>query len=198
MRWHTFQSPIHTIIEHGNLRYLKWTIKEGYHKLTDKAICFYAAKYGRLEILEWARELNCPWDWRICWIAALHEHFKLLVWAYENGCPWDSRTTRAATAHNNLEMLEFLKRNGCPWDEYAAEEAAKKGNIEVLKWLKNNINVTFWNYSTCCVAAYNGKLETLKWLKENGCPFDWYDCFRLAKKKNRQNVIEWLRFVGPE
>jgi len=49
-----------------------------------------AAKGGRLEALQWAREHSCPWDWWTC--AALGGHLEVLRWARENDCPWDSNT----------------------------------------------------------------------------------------------------------
>ena len=46
-----------------------------------------AARHGRLEILQWARENGCPWDEETTRIAARYERLDLLAWAMDHGCP---------------------------------------------------------------------------------------------------------------
>jgi hypothetical protein len=49
--------------------------------------CTDAAKGGRLAVLQWACENNCPWDERTCACSAQEGHLAVLQWARENGCP---------------------------------------------------------------------------------------------------------------
>ena len=59
----------------------KWLLVELYE-------CASAAGGGHLEILVWARENDCPWNYLTCASAAGDGHLKVLVWARENGCEW--------------------------------------------------------------------------------------------------------------
>ena len=56
------------------------------------------------EVLTWARENGCPWDWRTCAYAARGGHLEVLKWAREHGCPLDSVTcanaARVATSRS--------------------------------------------------------------------------------------------------
>ena len=56
--------------------------------IKNEYTCKNAAKNGHLEVLKWARENGCPWDWRTCTYAALNGHLEVLKWARENGCLW--------------------------------------------------------------------------------------------------------------
>jgi ankyrin repeat protein len=49
--------------------------------------CAYAALYGRLECLKYARENGCPWNALTCHYAAQNGHIECLKYARENGCP---------------------------------------------------------------------------------------------------------------
>ena len=44
-------------------------------------------EYGHLEVLKWAREKDCPWDWRTCAYAAKGGHLEVLKWLRANDCP---------------------------------------------------------------------------------------------------------------
>jgi len=44
---------------------------------------------GHLEVLQWAREHDCPWDADTCYFAAMTGHLEALLWARAHGCPWE-------------------------------------------------------------------------------------------------------------
>ena len=50
-------------------------------------LCNFAAQYGHLEVLQWARLNGCPWDELTCILAANNGHLDVLQWARLNGCP---------------------------------------------------------------------------------------------------------------
>ena len=60
-------------------------------------ICRQAAKYGSLEVLQWARAKGCPWDGDTCAYAAKYGHLEVLQWARANGCPWTEGTCLSAS-----------------------------------------------------------------------------------------------------
>jgi hypothetical protein len=47
--------------------------------------CAAAAKYGRLDVLQWARANGCPWDEWTCSEAAKGGRLDVLQWAHANG-----------------------------------------------------------------------------------------------------------------
>ena len=51
--------------------------------LLERGTCAYAAKHGQLEVLKWAHENGCPWDWRTCAFAADGGHLEALKCARE-------------------------------------------------------------------------------------------------------------------
>ncbi len=60
-----------------------------------------AAKYGHLEVLQWARANGCPWDEKTCLGAAEGGHLEVLLWAHANGCPWDDRVMYIAAQNGH-------------------------------------------------------------------------------------------------
>ena len=42
---------------------------------------------GHLEILQWARANECPWNGTTCAEAFTNGQFKVFLWAQDNGCP---------------------------------------------------------------------------------------------------------------
>ena len=78
------------LVRDGNLELIKVFVGLGF-KIRDKTMCSYAAEYGHLEILKWARKNKYHWDFLVCSNAARGGHFEILKWARENGCDWDYR-----------------------------------------------------------------------------------------------------------
>jgi hypothetical protein len=68
-------------------------------------------------VLKWAREHDCPWDFRTCAWAAGDGHLDVWKWAREHGCPWDEMTTECAAAGGHLEVLRWARERGCEWDK---------------------------------------------------------------------------------
>ena len=92
-------------------------------------VCEYAACWGSLRLLKWARENNLDWSAGTCFCAALHGHLPALKYLHENGCPWDSDTTCYWAAYNkHWDCLQYAVDNKCPgWKIFA------KGYAEHLR-----------------------------------------------------------------
>lgn len=93
-------------------------------------LCEAAAMGGHLEVLQWLRVNNCPWDRDTCAYAAMRGRFEFLKWARLNGCPWDGVTCATATHGKHLEILKWLCANGCPWRLYTRRDAKGLGYFE--------------------------------------------------------------------
>ena len=55
--------------------------------------CARAAFIGNLELLQWLREHDYPWDAGTCANAVFGSHLEVLGWALANGAPWDNIET---------------------------------------------------------------------------------------------------------
>ena len=86
------------MVEHGRLDLCK--------KININHLCFYAARYGQLNILIWAHENGYPWDKYTCRYAA-HGHLDCLIYAYEHGCPYEKRLCEYA-ARNDPDCLAYV------------------------------------------------------------------------------------------
>ena len=83
-------------------------------------VCEYAACWGSLRLLKWARENNLDWGAITCYYAALHAHLPALKYLHENGCPWESDTCSCAAYYKHWDCLQYAVDNKCPgWEEYA-------------------------------------------------------------------------------
>jgi hypothetical protein len=71
----------------GAMRCIKFLHSKGYP--LGPFVCAAAAIVGKLEMLQWLREHDCPWHWNTYGLAITHGHYILALWAYDNGCPID-------------------------------------------------------------------------------------------------------------
>ena len=87
-----------------------------------RPLAWKAAKYGHLDILQWAHEHGCPWDERSSSKAAKHRHQDLLEWALDHGCP---------IAAKLQEKAALSRRDRCLADSNSTAGACQ-GNKENL------------------------------------------------------------------
>ena len=120
----------------GCLTALRNLLQRGH--LDKMYICRCAAWGGHLEVLQWARENDCPWDEETCAFAAYGGHLEVLKWARENDCPWNWETCANAAEYGHLEVLQWARENGCPWNIEAVRANATNGShLEMLEWLRS-------------------------------------------------------------
>ena len=79
------------------------------HLRSEDHLCGAAARSGQLEMLQWLRANDCPWDIETCTSAAVHGHFEVLQWLRANGCPWDASTYGMATRQGHLDILQWAR-----------------------------------------------------------------------------------------
>jgi hypothetical protein len=176
-----------------NILILMKELLPGIFSPTCADYCSSVAMVGRLDILKWARENECPWNEYTCAMAAKGGHLEILKWARENGCRWDFMTCTAAAEEGHLEVLKWARENNCPWNEDTCSYAAKGGHLEILKWARKN--GCPWNEKTCSGAAFKGQLEILKWSRENGCPWDEWTSFSAAEGGHSE-ISKWASENG--
>ena len=92
---------------------------------TAEHVCDYAALWGSVRLLRWARVNNLDWGAITCTCAAETGHLPALKYLHENGCPWGSYTCYYAAQHEHWDCLQYAVDNKCPGWEWYAEEYAK-------------------------------------------------------------------------
>ncbi len=98
---------------YGHFHELEWLFAYGYppsSKVVDGA-----ARGGRIDVLEWARDRAIQGSDRACNEAALVSgHLNALQWLRANGYPWDHRVIEYAYNFRYDDMLEWAREHGCP------------------------------------------------------------------------------------
>ena len=61
----------------ANVNIFQWYIKENKLKL-DEILVAWCAELGKLELVRWLRDNDCPWDETTCSFAAVNGHLEVL------------------------------------------------------------------------------------------------------------------------
>jgi len=185
-------------------------------ELEQKLAFFWsnAAKYGRLEVMEWGFQQGYSHVWKY-WLetrdwdewydedddvspyanAVKYGQLDALKWLKERGCPFPSCNLicKLAAESGHLPILQWLRETGTPWDADTCSSAAKKGHFSILKWAREN--GCPWDKYTCQAAAIHVHLSILKWARENGCPWDEVT-YRKAQRSANPAILEYVIAQG--
>ncbi len=107
--------------KYNRLDILQWAFASGYNY--DKYTCIAAAENGHIETLQWLRANKCEWDDEVCAFAALNGHFDLLKWARANNCPWDKWTVMNAIYNSYHHIADWAIENGCSMTDWGFDGA---------------------------------------------------------------------------
>lgn len=88
-------------------------------------VCEMAVRADHLNCLIQARQLELPWSSMTFSVAAKFAKMEIIEYLRENGCPWDETVTAGAVITGRLEVLAFLHEHGCPWDESTCAAGVK-------------------------------------------------------------------------
>jgi ankyrin repeat protein len=148
-------------------------------------LCYKAAKYGQMEVLQWACNENicvAKDDRLVCHNAIANGHIDMFRWALQNGFVFVDIELAAYSAcrKGQFEALKWISENyeddsgiggyrdsscGC------CNSAAQRGQLEILKWLHEHYDTNCNDY-TMRMAISSGHLETVKFLLAIGCQSD--------------------------
>jgi hypothetical protein len=132
-----------------------------------------AAKEGHLDILQWAKSNECPWDSSILFPAAARckgSNVDLFQWCLDQQCPFDEDSILAACNDGNFEFIKFAKSNGFSIESIHShtlqEFAASRGNLEVILWaIKQAKPRVIRSLQILDFAAFAGQIHILEWLE---------------------------------
>ena len=171
---------IANVMKEGSIETLKW-IYENYPNAYFYNHPEGAAKYGRLDILQWLHKeglyKRCA-PFGLC-NAAKYGHLEVLKWLHEHEHDEYTHHVMDEAAENGfLNVVIWLHENtkaGCT--EYAYVKALENGFLDVAVWLRENkqqdIKIKRKNEPTVYFShviekvAKNGHLEVLQWMAMN-------------------------------
>lgn len=109
--WEIDNNTTNEIIERGGLISLKYIYKIR-PKVLNPFLISCSAKYGHLDIIIWARSLNCGWNEYATSAAATGGHLNIIKWLIENGCPYNHYSLWKAIDYEHKHIVEYLLEIG--------------------------------------------------------------------------------------
>lgn len=215
LEWYNSVSPIHCpwamndAAEAGNIdlfQYIFDAFCSSSYTERDFSPCYYAAKGGSLDMLQYLRSKGFPWDEDICNVAAQKGHFSIVKWALQNGCPFSGYVYAdviKSKSSNTLEMMNWLYDRGYPIDrkldhdrspahlmvKYAIESSYPQSK-QILDWLLQR--KCSWHFE---LDISKISLETLQYIHAKGYPLD-STMYRVAAERDNLPIVEWLYSQG--
>lgn len=179
-------------------------------------ICTWAANYGSLPVVQWARSTGKSWGMSLC-RAAQNGHLEVLQWALTNGgSKWSHYVSSAAAKYGQLHVLQWAWENGA-MDKFLIfvplREAAGNGQVAVLQWaLEQGLVENKFLMLIFESAWLGGQPQVLSWAFENGLrtaegeddfedDSEWFRerCFDLFDGySGKVEVLQWVRDRGFE
>jgi hypothetical protein len=170
-------------IQRGYLDVLKWAFSNGcpttnickyiYHDGDQRPaenICFVAACFKQLDVLQWARSHNVPWSDDICAVVTENRDLEMLDWVVSNGCPFPdpySSLSHAFTFHQK-DVLNWFVKNAVGLTSETSARAALEGNFVLFRWLYHK--GCPWDETCCAIAAEKGYYRIISFARKHGCP----------------------------
>jgi len=140
------------------------------HQYTSRSACYFSAKAGHLDCLEYLHSQKSHLREKTSLIASTNGHLHILRFLHAKACLFDDYCCREASSNGHLDCLKFLHSIGRPWGVYVCSFAAKAGHLDCLQFAHEN--GCPWNEITCCDASQEGQAMCLHYAHMNGCPWD--------------------------
>lgn len=156
-------------------------------------LCAAIAEFGKLDLLQFARENGCSWIQETSISAARAGHVHIIKWAMLHGCPCVRDTVDAAARGGHLDVLRWLRMNDYACDDWVMKVAAYRGHLHVLRWLQENKCPLI--EGTTHAAAVGGYVPVLRWLKGCNCSWD-RETWHGPALRGELAMFQWLRCNG--
>lgn len=158
----------------GHMDLLKWAMMHCYYPW-DHHVHYYAAVGKQTSVLQWLRQEHPTHDgFSMIYATAVHHcRLDIMQWARELDppCPWDSGSCSgaciAAAQHGYLGILRWLRSQGCPWGPMMCLAVSREGHLNVLQWARAQHPPCPWDPLMCAEAAeIYGRRDVLEWLQQ--------------------------------
>jgi len=162
----------------------------------DADVCTYAARYGYLRLLQWARLQNMRMTLKTYVVACRGGHLDVVHWL-GSYCALDfdlylQTLFNAACGGGHLAVIEYLLRRGAKVQFASLREASCGGHLDVLKMFSSRKMIAMHQKKQCALdAALHGHIPILEWL--------WTICegeaARLAVSAGEGDQVECLKWI---
>jgi hypothetical protein len=137
------------------------------------AIIYSAASRGRLEVLEWFKNVNPPWVKAkvLCREtaekAARYSHKHILLWLIQNKFRLSTckRLCSFAAIDGNYDLVLWLHEQGCALEGFVVRNSISGGNVKLVAWVMERINRKV-NTTDIEFTIQKGRLEVLNYFYE--------------------------------
>ena len=160
------QATVLAAAKHGNTQLIELLlskVKKGEREKMERLVCDAAARAGKLEVLQWARENHFHWI--------------------------KQSVTENAAQGGHLEVLKWLKDKNILQGEIG-KYAALGGHLHVLEWLKTVIGRYTLRVNDILGALQNGHLAVVNWAVDNGGSYNWQQLYNSVSDEKTRQWIE--------
>lgn len=148
-----------------------------------------AARAGNLEVLQWLKKNEYPFDKYLFSEAIQSCNILILEWLKENDCPFDEFMVDAAMRTQNINILKWVQVNHCKISSRAEYTSVETGNLRVIQWAKEYCKIEKFPLAE---AIFYCDVPTLKWIKQHGGENFHPILFSRAVGRGDISVLEWL------
>jgi hypothetical protein len=173
-----------TAAEVGAARVLEWLQQQQGVEFTACTMA-HAAMFGHVQVCQWLRAQQCPWDSKATGVAASGNYCETLRWLIENGCPYDDAQSlciaAASGSRGDFSTLQYLYDCGIIAEPDVLTDVLKSAGanstLAVVQWLRQL--GAEWPAMLCDDVWRAWKAETLAWARAEGCTspteYDWME-----------------------
>jgi hypothetical protein len=180
----------------------------------DVSVFNAALDANNFEVIQYLRDIGCPWD------ETSYQHARtldVLKWLMLNGCPYNEEvlgSSRALFCDDYMEALEWVEKKGCEWGNHLLYDLLKNGKNDAVQWLMDKNIKTCSHVHTVLIlqeridlldqlvetftenmwdhAIAGSKLKSLEWLFSKKCPISSTISI-VAVQYGNLKVLKWLK-----
>jgi len=181
----------HAAAFHGHVECLKWARENGceWKESSDFVI---SENCSTVECLKYVFENGVFLTPRVLTLAARTGRLEILKFAVENNCPREDRAICEAINNGHEDCFEYLKEQGFPFGEIYSKCEDFKDGIQHRNLLKKFINLGFhFGPKFCDHAAKWGHVNCIKYAIRKGTKTSWKSCSKAAFF-GRKKTLTWL------
>jgi ankyrin repeat protein len=192
----------------GHVEYIRHIVTSGEYQPNDStsnvgfqgdtlSAMGWAARSGRLELVEYLREQGCHVDSNAIQHAAWTGHLHLIEYLYpDHSTMFTAWAFEGAAASGNFDLVKFCHEHDVPCGESAMDKAAAWGHLKILKYIHNKRSLGCTKYGMM-FAARSGYYEVVKFLHTTfNCEVDLAPLF--AASHGHLEIVTYLMENYPD
>lgn len=168
----------------------------------EEAVFQTAAKYGQINIFEWAIQNSIDWRYKDLHLKAIEGSHtkKIYTWLYSHNYTYlnhlnHRKLSLACCRFGNLDFLKYLFEGKNPhYFRDNIERAIQYGHTHILQWLHDYFHIPVYTYNYVTAIQYD-QLGVVEWLYKIGAPvFSHIPQLALTEilaRKGNLRILQW-------